>query len=144
MRRRECGGLKFAALVAWILAAAAGWYLLAVWLANGGLRQQATKVTRFPSAVVLAHPLFAVFGLIVWILYIATQRQAYAWSAFGTLVVAAMLGFLMLTRWLVGRGGRHARGAEQAFPAVAVLVHGLVAVATFVLVLLTALVVSGG
>jgi len=27
-----------------------------------------------------------------------------------------MLGFVLLTRWLVGRGGRHARGAETAFP----------------------------
>jgi hypothetical protein len=28
-----------------------------------------------------------------------------------------MLGFVMLTRWLAGRMGCHAGGAEQAFPA---------------------------
>jgi hypothetical protein len=36
---------------------------------------------------------------------------------FGELTSSAMLGFVMLTRWLAGRGGRHAGGAEQAFPA---------------------------
>lgn len=136
--------MEFAALVAWVLAAIGGFYLLAAWMTNGGLRQQGTKVTRFPAAVVLGHLLIAVIGLIIWIMYIATTREVYAWSAFATLVVVTMLGFLLLTRWLVGQGGRHARGAEQAFPAVAVLVHAVVAFATFVLVLLTAIIVSGG
>jgi hypothetical protein len=131
--------LEFAALVAWVLAGIAGLYLLMVWLANEGLKQQATKVTRFPAIIVLGHPLLAVAGLIVWIMYLMTTSVVYAWSAFGTLVVVALLGFVMLTRWLVGRGGRHARGAEQAFPAVAVAVHGAVAIATFILVFLTAL-----
>jgi hypothetical protein len=131
--------LEFAALVAWVLAGIAGLYLLMVWLANEGLKQQATKVTRFPAIIVLGHPLLAVAGLIVWIMYLMTTSVVYAWSAFGTLVVVALLGFVMLTRWLVGRGGRHARGAEQAFPAVAVAVHSAVAIATFILVFLTAL-----
>ncbi|MCW2919128.1 MAG: hypothetical protein JWN52_7196 [Actinomycetia bacterium] len=131
--------MEFAALVAWVLAGIAGLYLLMVWLANEGLKQQATKVTRFPAIIVLGHPLLAVVGLIVWIMYLMTTSVVYAWSAFGTLVVVALLGFVMLTRWLVGRGGRHARGAEQAFPAVAVAVHGTVAIATFILVFLTAL-----
>jgi hypothetical protein len=106
------------------------------------LKEQATKVTRFPAVVVVGHPLLAVAGLGTWIMYLTTTRVVYAWSAFGTLVAVALLGFVMLTRWLVGRGGRHARGAEQAFPAVAVMVHGVVAVATFILVLLTALAIS--
>jgi hypothetical protein len=134
--------LRFAALVAWVLSGIAGFYLLVVWLANGGLKEQATKVTRFPAVVVVGHPLLAVAGLGTWIMYLTTTRVVYAWSAFGTLVAVALLGFVMLTRWLVGRGGRHARGAEQAFPAVAVMVHGVVAVATFILVLLTALAIS--
>jgi hypothetical protein len=131
--------LEFAALVAWVLAAIAGLYLLVPWLANGGLRRQATKVTRFPVVVVVGHPLLALAGLATWIMYLTTTSVVYAWGAFATLVVVAMLGFVLLTRWLVGRGGRHARGAGQAFPAVAVTVHGVIAVATFVLVLLTAL-----
>jgi hypothetical protein len=41
-------------------------------------------------------------------------------------------------RWLVGRGGRHARGAEQHFPAKVVAMHGAVGLTTFTLVLIAA------
>lgn len=128
--------MEYAALGAWILAAVAGGHLLIIWTAHGGL---STKVTRFPLLVVVGHPLAAVAGLAIWIAHLATGSAACAWVAFGALLVVILQGFLMFTRWLVGRGGRHARGAEQAFPATAVIVHGAVAVATFVLVFLTAM-----
>ncbi len=56
--------------------------------------------------------------------------------------MVVLQGFMLFTRWLVGGGGRHARGAEQAFPAAAVAVHGAVAVTTVVLVFLTAIQVT--
>ena len=62
----------------------------------------------------------------------------YAWCGFGVLSASAMLGFVMLTRWLVGRGGKHARGAEQRFPARLVAVHGMVGLTTFAIVLVAA------
>jgi hypothetical protein len=134
--------VEIAALVAWILAGVAGIHLLSSWLETGGLRRQATKVTRYPSALVVGHPLIAGVGLVAWVLYVATTCEAYAWCAFATLVVVALMGFAMFTRWLVGqRGGRHARGREQVFPSLAIAVHGVVAFATFVLVLLTAIAV---
>ncbi|GAA4628965.1 hypothetical protein GCM10023196_047600 [Actinoallomurus vinaceus] len=136
--------MKIAALVMWILTAIAGSYLLFIWLANGGLRQQATKITRFPAALVLGHPALAVVALATWVEFLLTARTVYAWSAFGALAVVALLGFTLLTRWLTGRGGKHARGAEQSFPLIAVLAHGTVAILTFVLVLLTAIKVSRG
>jgi len=132
--------VEVAALVAWVLAAAAGGHLLVIWIANGGA---STKVTRFPLLVVVGHPVAAVAGLAVWIAYLGTGAAGYAWGAFAALLVVIFQGFMLLTRWLVGRGGRHARGAEQAFPATAVIVHGLVAVATVVLVFLTAIQVTG-
>jgi hypothetical protein len=131
--------LAVAATVTWVLAALVGLYLLVTWLAAGGLRRQPTKVTRFPSVVVLGHPTFAVAGLVIWIGFLATARTVYAWSAFGVLVVVAFLGFVLLTRWLVGQGGRHARGGQDPFPSLAVATHGAVAVTTFVLVFLAAL-----
>jgi hypothetical protein len=134
--------VEIAALVAWILAAVAGFHLLSSWLATGGLRQQATKVTRYPSALVVGHPLIAAVGLVAWVFYVATTCEVYAWCAFGALIIVVLMGFVMFTRWLVGhRGGRHARGREQVFPSVAIAVHGVVAFATFVLVLLTAIAV---
>lgn len=131
--------MEYAALCAWILAAVAGGYLLVIWILNGG---RSTKVTRFPILVVVGHPLAAVAGLAVWIAYLVTGSAACAWAAFIALIVVVLQGFMLLTRWLVGRGGRHARGAEQAFPAAAVAVHGAVAVTTVVLVFLTAIQVT--
>ena len=132
--------MEFAALAAWILAAAAGGYLLIKWRANGG---SSTKVTRFPVLVVVGHPVFAVGGLAVWIAYMTSGRAEYAWAAFAALLIVILLGLMMFTRWLVGGGGgRHAHGAGQSFPGAAVVVHGGVAVATFVLVFLTALEVT--
>ncbi len=135
-------GVEFAALVTWILAAIAGLYLLMTSLANGGLRGQATKVTRFPATLTLSHLVLGAAGLVIWVFFLITTQTMYAWAAFGLLVVVALLGFVMLTRWLVGRGGRHARGADHEVPIIAVVVHGGVAITTFVLVFFTALVVG--
>lgn len=132
--------MELAALVTWVLAAIAGAYLLVRWLAAGGLRGQPAKVTRFPAAVLVGHPVAALTGLAAWILFCLTGRPGWAWLAFAILLAVAFQGLLLFTRWLVGdTGGRHARGADQPFPAAAVTLHGLVAVTTFVLVLLAAL-----
>jgi hypothetical protein len=77
-----------------------------------------------------------------WIAFILTNRLLYAWSGFGVLSASALLGFVMLTRWLVGRGGKHARGAEQHFPAGIVALHGMVGLMTFALVLIAATVAT--
>lgn len=135
-------GVEFAALITWVLAAIVGLYLLTMSMADGGLRGQATKVTRFPATLTLSHLLLGAAGLVVWVFFLITARTMFAWTAFGLLVVVAFLGFVMLTRWLVGRGGRHARGADHEMPVVAVVLHGGVAIMTFVLVLFAALIVG--
>ena len=137
-------GVAVTALVAWVLTTMGGLNLLWGSLANGGLRHQPTKVTRFPTALTLGHLMLGVAGLVVWVFYLMTTHVAYAWTAFGSLVVVALLGFAMLTRWLVGRGGRHARTANREASMVAVAVHGGVAIMTFVLVFFTAVVVTHG
>ncbi|MET9336244.1 hypothetical protein ACWENQ_12555 [Nonomuraea sp. NPDC004354] len=123
-------------VASWVLNALIGGYLLYLWLSGGGLRQQATKVTRFPVALIFSHPVLACSALACWVGYLVTGQRALAWLAFAVLSVAALLGFTMFTRWL--GAGRHARGAEQRFPLLAVLAHGVVGVTTFVLVLLSA------
>ena len=130
--------LKFVALAVWGGTACFGLYLLVVWLSHGGLRQQATRITVFPAALIFAHPILATTGLSFWIAYILTLRVTYAWIGFGVLSASAMLGFVMLTRWLVGRGCKHARVAEQHFPGRVVAVHGAVGLTTFALVLIAA------
>jgi hypothetical protein len=129
--------VEWVALAIWGGTACFGLYLLGVWLRHGGLRQQATRITVFPAALIFAHPVLATTGLSCWIAFILTKDLRYAWCGFGVLTASAMLGFVMLTRWLVGRGGKHARGAEQSFPARVVAMHGMVGLTTFALVLIT-------
>ena len=135
--------MQIVALVVWCGTACFGLYLLGVWLSHGGLRQQATRITVFPAALIFAHPILATTGLSFWIAYVITHRLVYAWTGFGVLSTSAMLGFVMLTRWLVGRGGRHARGAEQHFPGKVVAIHGAVGLTTFALVLISATLGTG-
>lgn len=133
--------MEIAALVMWMFTVGGGFWLLARLLSGGGVRRQDTKVTRYPAMVVIGHPALAVAALATWIAFLVTDRSVYAWSAFAALVLVAMLGFTMFTRWL-SADGKHARDAEQVFPAVAVVAHTAVAALTFVLVLLTAITVS--
>jgi hypothetical protein len=135
--------VKWVALAIWGGTACFGLYLLGVWLSHGGLRQQATRITVFPAVLIFAHPVLATSGLSFWIAFILTAHVLYAWCAFGVLTVSALLGFVMLTRWLVGRGGKHARGAEQHFPARVVAMHGVVGLTTFALVLITSTLATG-
>jgi hypothetical protein len=130
--------MQIAALVLWTGTACFGLHLLGSWLSRGGLRQQATKITVFPAALIFAHPVLAATALSLWIAFLVTRQVLYAWCGFGVLSVSAILGFVMLTRWLVGRGGKHARGAEQHFPARVVVMHGAVGLATFTVVLIAA------
>ncbi|GAA2359457.1 hypothetical protein [Nonomuraea africana] len=123
-------------VAAWVINALIGVYLLYLWLSGGGLRQQATKVTRFPTTLIFSHPALAVTALACWVGHLLTGLRLLAWLAFGVLSAAALLGFTMFTRWL--GGGRHARGAEQRFPMLAVVAHGVVGLTTFVLVLVAA------
>jgi hypothetical protein len=141
--------MAVAALIAWIVTAAGGSYLLATWIRKGGQRRQAGASSSFPPALIFGHFALAAIGLIVWIIYVVTDKDALAWTSFGLLVVIALLGFTMLIRWLpayrgrVTTGGRVAEAlvggpAERHFPVAVVAGHGALAVTTIVLVVLTA------
>ena len=139
--------MDIAALIAWVITALGGFVLLGTWIQHGGLRQQQPGGSRLPAPVVFGHFLLAAAGLVVWIIYVVTDTTALAWVAFVLLVVIALLGFTMFTRWLPVRRGAAAAGgevpAEKHLPVPVVGAHGVFAVATVVLVLLTALGVGG-
>ena len=109
------------------------------------------------------HPALGLVGLGLWFIYVGTGHRPLAWVAFGVLVVTIGAGLSWLIR--TARSARSARaaqagqaaGAAQGEPAGAaagaprgrlparlVLLHGLLATATFALVVLTALVASHG
>jgi hypothetical protein len=149
--------MSVAALIAWIITAGGGFVLLGTWIARGGPRQAQTGASRFPPALIFGHFALAATGLVIWIIYVATDAEALTWLALVILLVVAGLGLTMVTRWrqdratvaaaaagssVAGRGGAE-RPAEQHFPVPVVYLHGLLAVITLVLVALTAFGVGG-
>ena len=110
--------------------------------------------------LIMSHFLLAATGLVLWIIYVATDSGALAWIAFVLLAIVAALGLTMFAVWLRQRQGAApaARGqptgrataanpggepAEQRFPVAIVGLHGVLAVTTVVLVFLTAAGVGG-
>ena len=161
--------MNVAALIAWLVTALGGFYLLGTWLTGGGVRGP----SRFPVPVIFGHFLLAAAGLVVWIVFLLAHTKALAWTAFVILVPVAGLGFTMFFRWIgvrsggpAGPGGRGtpapapaparvgapaaagapaataagaAVPAERHLPVPVVLAHGALAATTLVLVLLAAL-----
>jgi len=144
--------MEWAALIAWVVTAAGGFVLLAIWLSRGGMRQSREAGNRIRPPLILSHFLLAATGLVIWIIYIATDSDALAWIAFVLLAIVALLGFTMFAIWyqrrqrgpaaatgVAGEPGSSEIPPEQHFPVAVVGLHGLLAVVTVVLVLLTAI-----
>ena len=137
--------MEWAALISWVLTAGGGFILLAIWLRNGGMSQRAPGEIR--PYLILSHFALAATGLLLWIIYVATDSSALAWIAFAILVVVALIGWTMFALWYQRRQGMSAPGleppvgtpAEQRFPVAVVGVHGLLAVITVVLVFIAAI-----
>ena len=143
--------MEWAALITWVLTAGGGFVLLAIWLQRGGMRQQREAGNRIRPPLILSHFLLAATGLVIWIIYLVTDNDALAWIAFVILAVVALLGWTMFAIWARRRRTRGTdvetvtvdTPAEQHFPVSVVALHGVLAVATVLLVLLTALEVGG-
>lgn len=138
--------MKWVALITWVLTAGGGFVLLSIWLSRGGMRQQREAGNRIRPPLIMSHFLLAAAGLVLWIIYLASDNDTLAWIAFIALLVVALLGFAMFAIWLRRRQGRAAPAeavtpdtpAEQHFPVSIVALHGVLAAVTLVLVLLTA------
>ena len=156
--------MEWVALVTWVLTAGGGFVMLGLWLKNGGMAQSATPGERIRANRILTHFALAATGLVVWIIYVASDSKALAWIAFVLLLAIALLGFSMLATWLGQRSrerpaaadapaataegagtaveaagsGRDLVPAEQTFPTPVVALHGVLAATTLVLVLLVA------
>jgi flagellar basal body-associated protein FliL len=138
--------MEWAALIAWVVTAAGGFVLLAIWLSRGGMQQGREPGSRIKPPLILSHFLLAATGLVIWIVFIATNSDALAWVALAILAVVALLGFTMFAIWFQRRQRSAVAEtvdprtpAEQHFPVPVVALHGLLAVTTVVLVFLTAI-----
>jgi hypothetical protein len=152
--------IAWISLIAWVVTAGGGFVLLAIWLSRGGMRQQREAGNRIRPPLILSHFLLAATGLVIWIIYLAADKDVLAWIAFAILAVVALLGWTMFAIWYRQRQ-RAVRGGpaptpgaaapaggtteppEQHFPVAIVTLHGVLAVATVVLVFLTAIGVGG-
>ena len=145
--------MEWAALIAWVLTAGGGLVMLAIWISRGGMRQR--EAGRIKPPLIFGHFALAATGLVLWIVYLATDSDALAWIAFVILLVVALLGFTMFGIWMRQRQARVAvaqaatasgpgQPAEQRFPVPIVALHGVAAATTLVLVLLAALEVGTG
>ena len=154
--------MDVADLILWILTAGGGFVLLWTWLAKGGARSDGPG-SRFPVPLIFGHFALAAIGLVLWIVYVATDTTGIGWTAFVLLLVVSVLGFTMFARWVPTllasrRAGEAdpsvygasapgtvtpeqtaataARTAESHFPVPIVLGHGVLAATTLVLVLI--------
>jgi hypothetical protein len=142
--------MEWVALVTWVLTAGGGFAMLGMWLKHGGMAQSEAPGERIRANRILIHFALAATGLVVWIIYVASDSEGLAWAAFALLAIVAVLGFSMLATWLGQRSRERpavserpaatADGtpAEQSFPTPVVAMHGVLAATTLVLVLLVA------
>jgi hypothetical protein len=143
--------MKWVALITWVITAGGGFAMLGLWLKHGGMQQSETPGDRIRANRILTHFALAATGLVVWIIYVASDTDALAWVAVALLAVVALLGFSMFATWLrqrsrpvaVGGPAQDDAPAERHFPAPIVAAHGLLAAVTLVLVILVAAGVGG-
>ena len=145
--------MSIAALVTWVITAGFGFFMLIRWATRGGVRKVDGAETHLPPVRVFTHFGLAAAGLIVWIIYLVTGATLLAWIAVADLVLVAILGVVMARQW--AKDGRAAMAtatagaarsdaggvdlAEQHIPRGPVVLHGIFAVSTLVLVLFAAL-----
>jgi len=138
--------MEWAALITWVITALFGFTMLVIWLRHGGMRQEGGG--KIPPWLLFGHFLLAASGLVLWIVYVATDADALAWVALIVLAFDAVLGwsmFLGLARRrealaVSGRpAGPPAAPPERHFPVPVIALHGLFAVTTVLLVFLAAL-----
>jgi hypothetical protein len=129
----------------WLITAVVGTYMLSRTV-SGSRNAAGATVSDLPVMLSFLHPALAVAGLAVFGAYMATLEESFVWIAFADLVLVSVLGELLFTKWLKGRRAAASTSspvrritAEQSIPVEIVALHGLLAGATILLVLLVAL-----
>src|SRR3954465_14942583 len=97
--------MKWVALVTWVLTAGGGFAMLGLWLKHGGMKQGDEPGDRIQPARILGHFALAATGLVLWIIYVASDSDALAWISFVLLLVVALARFTMLAIWPGQRRG---------------------------------------
>jgi hypothetical protein len=141
--------MSTAALFVWMATVLVGLVLLIVWLMEYDREFQSAAATRLPVPVISTHALLGIGGLMVWGFYLVGDEEQLAWGTVADLAVVVLLGLIMAARWI---GVYRAYAApdsspstvvtvppERYFPRSVVAIHGILAAATLVLVVLSVL-----
>jgi len=141
--------MNVAALFTWLVTILAGLILLVIWIIEYDREFQTAAATRLPVPVISAHVLLGMGGLMLWISYLVVDEERLAWATLAALGIVALLGLIMAARWIgvyravANPGPSLTRTTivppERNFPLPVVVAHGILAVTTLVLVLLTVL-----
>jgi hypothetical protein len=91
--------MAIAALVAWVLTASIGVYMLRTWVTRGGLRRQRATGVGVPPAVVFGHASAALAGLVIWAGFVKTKWDPLAWLGVVMITGAIALGVCTVTLW---------------------------------------------
>ena len=91
--------IGLAALIAWLITASIGGYMLRTWVARGGLRRQRATGAGVPPGVVFGHASAALAGLTIWISYLASGWRPLAWVGVALVCGAICLGICTVTLW---------------------------------------------
>jgi hypothetical protein len=94
------GDMGVAALISWLVTAFFGLDLLAVWLIEYDVTGEGAPASRLPTPVILGHVLFALTGVVFWVIHLLLHASTQGWAAVGILAVIAALGLTMFTRWI--------------------------------------------
>jgi hypothetical protein len=88
-----------AAMIAWVLTASIGVYMLRTWVTRGGLRRQRATGVGVPPAVVFGHASAALTGLLIWLGFVGTGLDLLAWLGVAVVAGAITLGVCTVTLW---------------------------------------------
>ena len=107
--------LAVAAVIAWVVTASIGVYMLRTWIVRGGLRRQRATGVGVPPALVFSHAGAAVTGLLIWLGFVKTEWDPLGWLGVGLVTTAIGLGVCTVTLWtpypvVVPEGGRGGLG----------------------------------
>jgi hypothetical protein len=91
--------MAIAAMIAWVLTASIGVYMLRTWVTRGGLRRQRATGVGVPPAVVFGHASAALTGLLIWLGFVDTRLDLLAWLGVAVVTGAIALGVCTVTLW---------------------------------------------
>ena len=91
--------MAITALVAWVLTASIGVYMLRTWVTRGGLLRQRATGVGVPPAVVFGHASAALVGLVIWAGFVTTKWDPLAWLGVVMITGAIALGVCTVTLW---------------------------------------------